>query len=115
MELIVEPLDHDTARIVLIGRLDITGSEAIDVQFTAAASAKRFLVVDLSGVGFLASIGIRALFAKAKMVQARGGRMVIAAPQPSVADVLDLTGVGQLIPIFADAEAARAHLATLAA
>lgn len=115
MELTVEHLDPDTACIVLTGRLDIAGSETINVPFTAAASAKRFLMVDMSGVGFLASIGIRTLFSKAKMVQARGGKMVIAAPPPNVSEVLELTGVGVLIPIFANRDAARAHLSNLVA
>jgi anti-anti-sigma factor len=115
MELFVEEIDRDTARLVLTGRMDIAGSEAIDVRFAAAANSKRFLMVDMSGVTFLASIGIRSLFAKAKMASAHGGRLVIAAPQPNVAEVLDLTGVPQLIPIFGDCESARAHLATLTA
>ena len=114
MDIAVETLDQDTARIFLTGRLDISGSQEIEVRFAAAAAARRFLVVDLSGVGFLASIGVRTLFSKAKMMQGRGGRMVITAPQANVAHVLELTGVPQLISIFPDLDAARAHLAALA-
>lgn len=114
MDIAVESLDENTSRIVLTGRMDIAGSESIEVAFAAAAADKRYLVVDMSGVAFLASIGIRSLFAKAKQMHGRGGKLVIAAPQPQVAQVLDMTGVPQLIPIFPDVESARDRLALTA-
>lgn len=114
MDFDVEQLDQDTARISLTGRLDIAGNEAVDLRFTATAATKRFVIVDLAGVSFLSSIGIRTLFAKAKMLHGRGGKLVIAAPQPSVAQVLEVTGVPQLIPVFDDIAAAQTYLAALA-
>jgi hypothetical protein len=41
----------------------------------------------------------------------RGGRMVLAAPQPLVRKVLVNAGVDQLMSVFDDVEAARADLA----
>lgn len=115
MDLTVEQLDTDTARVILAGRLDIAGSEAIDLRFTAVASKQRFVIVDMAEVSFLASIGIRALFSKAKALQGRGGKMVLVGPQPAVAQVLEVTGVPQLIPVFPDVAAARDYLAGLPA
>ena len=105
-------IDHqDTEnlrRIVITERLDITGTDAIAIKFAAlAASAQRRVVVDISTVTFLASIGIRALLTNAKAQQARGGRLVLfVGDNASIIKTLETTGVDILVPIFTDALAA---------
>lgn len=101
-------------RITITGRLDIPGTDEIATKFAAlSASAQRRVVVDLSAVSFLASIGIRAIITNAKAVQQRGGKMVLfVGDNTTVATTLDVTGVDDLIPMFADAgEAEQAALA----
>ena len=91
--------------------MDALGIEDIAMPFTAAAATRKALVaVDLAQVEFLASVGLRLLFANARTLQQRGGRMVLAAPQPNVSAVLDATGVGQLISVCATLDGACAAL-----
>ena len=100
-------------RISISGRLDIAGTDAIATHFTAlAASAPRRVIVDLTAVSFLASIGIRALITNAKALQQRGGKLVLlVGSNESVAKTLEATGIDTLIPMFADAgDAAQAAL-----
>ena len=100
------PGDGST-RLNLSGRMDVAGTESIDQAFTSqAASHKAAVIVDLSGVGFLASIGIRTLLTSAKAQGHRGGRLVLLNPQPMVESVLATAGVDTLIPIFRDLDAA---------
>ena len=100
-----------TTRLFLSGRMDVAGAESIDQAFTSlAASHKAAVIVDLSEVDFLASIGIRTLLTSAKAQARRGGRLVLMNPQPMVASVLATAGVDTLIPIFADLEAALLEL-----
>lgn len=70
------------------------------------------MVVDLSSLRFLASIGIRALITSAKAVRQRGGKMVlVVSHNSSVSMSLEATGINDLIPVFsnvADAERAAA-------
>lgn len=107
MRLESELLDDKTLKIMLDGRLDIEGTNAIDMQFTAlTATRKAAVLVDMSQVSFLASIGIRTLLSNAKACAARGGKMVLFAPQPLVRDVLVSCGVATLIPMFDDEPAA---------
>ncbi len=68
------------------------------------------MVVDLSGVDFLASIGIRLLTLTAKLVASRGGKMVILNPTPEVEHVLDVTGIPAIIPIYSHLESAETVL-----
>lgn len=101
MQIAVAELDGKIVHIALSGRMDALGVEDIAIPFTAAAATRNALVaVDLGHVEFLASIGLRQFFANARTLQQRGGRMVLAAPQPDVSAVLDATGVEQLIPVY---------------
>src|SRR5215475_7441209 len=60
-------------KIVILGRLDIPGTESVAGELEKLAAApKKGIVVDLSSLTFLASIGIRALFKSAKSVKERG-------------------------------------------
>ncbi len=101
-------------RIVISGRLDIPGTEGVAGQLVELTAApKKGVVVDLSGVKFLASIGIRALITSAKAVQKRGGKMVLVVNEGSTVIMsLEATGVDQLIPVFSNtADAERAAVA----
>ena len=111
MQLESELLDDHILKISLDGRLDIEGTQAIDMKFTALTATKKAAVlVDLSQVAFLASIGMRTLLSCAKANAARGGKMVLFNPQPMVKDVLETSGVTSLIPVYDDLEAAKESL-----
>ena len=106
---------HESLRhIRLTGRLDIAGIDDVSTTFAElSASTTRNVVVDLSDVTFLVSFGIRELITNAKLIQRRGGRMVIfVGDNKAVHKTLETTGIDTLIPTFADAsQADRAALA----
>jgi anti-anti-sigma factor len=108
-----EDSNNDLRYIRLSGRLDILGTGEVETKFAAlAATSKYRLVVDLSGVSFLASIGIRAIITNAKAQQQRGGRMVLfVGDNATVAKTIEATGIDTLVPMFSnlvDAEQAAA-------
>jgi anti-anti-sigma factor len=107
MQIDSELLDNKAIKVTLDGRLDIAGAEAIDLKFTALTATKNAAVlVDMSQVSFLASIGIRLLLSNAKACSLKGGKMVLFDVQPMVKDVLTSSGVATLIPILDDEQAA---------
>jgi anti-anti-sigma factor len=109
-----EDVNATFRRIALTGRMDSRGTDEIAVQFAALSTAeKRRVVVDLTGINFLASIGIRALLSNAKALQQKGGRMVLhVGANAAVTKTLEATGIDALIPMYADAaEAEKAALA----
>jgi anti-anti-sigma factor len=98
-----------TARVVLNGKLDISGAETVALPLATLSGGKSGLVLDMAGVTFLASIGIRHLVAASKALARRGGRLVLLNPNPMVTDVLETSGVVELMHIARnDAEAAAA-------
>lgn len=111
MRLESELLDDNILKITLDGRLDVEGTQSIDMKFTALTATKKAAVlVDMTNVSFLASIGMRTLLSCAKAASNRGGKLVLLNPQPMVREVMDRTGVASLIPVYDDLAAAKAAL-----
>lgn len=101
----------DLRRVFIAGRLDTSGMDSISARLVELARGpQRGVVVDLSAVQFLASIGIAALISSAKTVKARGGQLaLVVARDSAVMMSLEATGTDQFIPVFrklADAEQA---------
>ena len=87
--------------IKLDGRLDLNGTYSIEVQFVNQCAGDNVRVlVDLSGVNYVSSVGIPMLVNTAKSVVSRGGKMAFLSPQDNVLKVLELVGVTQVIPIY---------------
>ena len=111
MQIDSEKLENGITIVKLSGRLDILGTQAIDMKFTAiTATQKALVLVDMAEVSFLASLGMRTLISSAKALASRGGHMVICFPQANVMDVLETSGLSSLIPVFSDLDAAMAAL-----
>ena len=111
MNMQMQELENGIRRISLEGRLDMAGAQAIDIKFTGyTAAAKNRILVDLSKVEFIASIGLRTLISAAKAQKLRGGAMVLAGAQPLVAKVIETAGLAALIPSVPDEAAAIALL-----
>ncbi|MGB0748367.1 MAG: STAS domain-containing protein [Magnetospiraceae bacterium] len=110
MKMTVTPVTDDVKKVTLAGDMDLDGATKIDVGFAAVAGNTDKIMVDLSEVGFLASIGIRTLLVNAKTVQRRGGNMVVVNPQPMVEKVLRTSSIDQFIAIYPNADEALAAL-----
>jgi anti-anti-sigma factor len=95
-----------TAKIGLVGKLDIAGAEVVALPLATLAGGKKGVVVDLSGVTFLASIGVRHLVSATKTLARKGGKLVLLNPIPSVKEVLETSGVTDIMPIAASESAA---------
>jgi len=72
-------------------------------------------VVDLGGVDFIASIGIRHLVMAAKTVARGTGKLVLLAPNPMVTEILVIAGLDQLLPIVRSEGEARAAFGSASA
>ena len=108
MKLQYNELDSNIRLIKLTGKLDVYGVNSIDIEFIRCCSGDNLRVlVDLSGVNYISSIGIPMLINSAKTIASRGGKLALFKPRPNVAEILDLTGIPLIIPIFSDLESAK--------
>jgi anti-anti-sigma factor len=111
MELQVIQQDGELTRVALSGKLDVAGEHEIGDRFRELVAASEGpMLVDLADVTYLASLGIRLLFAGAKSLSARNLKMVVINPQPMVEEVLLSSGTVKLIPVAEDEAEARKFL-----
>jgi anti-anti-sigma factor len=111
MEITISEFGGVGKKVTLVGRLDITGAETIDLPLATIAGTKTSIVIDMVGVDFIASIGIRHLVMAAKAVARGAGKLVLLDPTPLVTDVLVTSGLDGLLPIVRSEDEARAMLA----
>jgi anti-anti-sigma factor len=101
--------EDGVVKVGLVGRLDTPGVDAVETRFTAAVVPRAArAVVDISGVEFIGSLGLRMFITIARAVTRRNGRMVLYAPQPFVAQVFETASLGDIIPVKPDATSALA-------
>ena len=112
MDMQISEIGGNVTCVRLSGRLDAPGAGSIDTPFTAAVVAQaRDAVVDLSGVSFVASMGIRLLIASARGLSLKGANMVLFGAQDLVYTALDQAALDQIIPIVATESEAIERLA----
>jgi len=103
LEIRCEELDPNIAKVNLSGRLDIAGVQDIELKFTVYTSAQRKpVIVDLSEVSLITSMGLGMLITNAKTLQTQGIPFILLNPQPPVEKVLLMSGLHDLLPIEKD-------------
>lgn len=99
--------DAGVVKVGLVGRLDTPGVDAVETRLTAALVPRAArAIVDLSGVEFIGSLGLRMFITIARTLSRRNGKMILYAPQPFVAQVLETASLGDIIPVRPDAASA---------
>ena len=106
MDMKVNQADSEITQVVLDGRFDIQGAQAVDARFDELAKSSKALVVDLTKVSFLASLGIRTLMLSAKTLIRHGGDMAVCGASESVEKVLRTTGFNEVAGMYPDYESA---------
>jgi anti-anti-sigma factor len=90
----------------------VTGSDAALVS--AQNSLKNIgitkAIVDLSAVPYIDSTGLAFVVELHKSLASRGGQLFLAEANDRVREVLEMTRIGEIIPLFQDVEDAEAAL-----
>jgi anti-anti-sigma factor len=102
-------LPGDILLVKLAGPLDIAGAGEIETPFSVISGKYSKVIVDLAGVTFLASIGIRVLVKAARTIASKKGRLAIFGSTDEASRVLRSTGIDTIIPVVADEKAAIAE------
>ena len=106
MEIQIEPQGQVT-RIVLAGSLDATTSDSVtDALLGQINEGNVNLVVDMSGVDFVSSVGLRVFLTVLREIRQKSGDLRMAAIQPGVSRMLTMSGFTSVMKSFDTAEAA---------
>ena len=87
------------ASIVLEGKLTVQTSPELSAAIDQLPVEVCDIDVDLAGVDYVASAGLRVLVACDKLAVRRGGRMHLLSPRDDVMDVLEMTGPSEVFAI----------------
>lgn len=87
----------DGRAVILAGELDLATVGQFEAQVEALASEPGDVVLDASGLEFLDSSGIRAIFSLARSL--RDGRLKIVQPGEQVRRVLELVHADAIVEL----------------
>ncbi|HEY9594933.1 MAG TPA: STAS domain-containing protein [Spirochaetia bacterium] len=97
--------DEDGLRVSLSGYLDGDSANSVITPLSSLVmgwSGAPKLVVDLSKLEYISSLGIGMLTTIAVSAHRRSIALTLCAPQPSVLHVLELLGIPRYIPVVMD-------------
>ncbi len=110
MQLTIEEIPGGITKAVLDGRMDIEGAGAVDMRLNVISGTAAKLLIDLSKVSFLASMGLRTLMTCARAIKSKGRKMALAGPQANIEKVLRSSGIDEVVDIYPTVDAAVAAL-----
>jgi anti-sigma B factor antagonist len=109
----------DTVVVAPTGRLDHDNCEAfragLDPHLDRATASGQRIVLDLSGLEYVSSAGLRCFMLAAKHARGKGGQIVLAALRPVVAEIFQISRFDLVFEIFASVREALGALSASAA
>lgn len=105
----------DAGIVTLSGRMDADWSAEFEkacIELTTGDRGVRHLIVDLTGLTYASSMGLRAFLAVAKARQEAGGELILVGLAGFVKQVFDLTRITSLFRTASSLDAARDALAS---
>jgi anti-sigma B factor antagonist len=115
--LAVHETDVDGVRLLeVFGELDLaTAPKLCSLLDAARIQRVKRVVVDLTGVDFCDSTGLRALMGASTELRVGGGRLAVALlPDGAVSRLFDVTGIREALPAFDSQGEALASVSRLA-
>lgn len=90
--------DSNALTIELVGRLDTTTAPALERSINENVENTTNLVLDLKGLEYISSAGLRVLLGAQKKMQ-KNGSMTLRNVCREVMDVFDMTGFADILVI----------------
>ena len=99
MELTTERRD-DVLSVRVSGRFDAAAGEAFEESLAESiAETDRAVILDLAGLDFIGSTGLRAVLTTAKTLHGRNAELVLCALSEPIRRVFRVTGFDRILPI----------------
>ena len=93
---ITKKVEGEKLTVALEGRLDTLTAPELEESLSSALEGIKELVLDLSGLEYLSSAGLRVVLSTFKTVSAAEGKMTICNANEMVSKVFELTGFGNI-------------------
>ena len=97
----------DQVVLLVSGRMDAENTPQFEETCGACiAEGVTSLVVDLGGLAYVSSMGLRSFISIGKTLQAKGGALRICRLNGLVKQVFQITGLIQIFPVYESVESA---------
>lgn len=104
----------DVMILTLAGRIDNSTTDGLKASLDAYAATSRTggdrLVLDFSKVDYISSVGLRVLMLAAKQSREQGGTIVVAALQPVVREIFEISRFNLVFECFPSVREALAKI-----
>lgn len=87
------------------GRIDSNTANDLEAVLPPRVQTHPATVMDLTGVSYVSSAGLRVLLKGAKIAKASGHKLVLTGLAPSVREVFDISGFSAIFTIMEDVDA----------
>ncbi len=84
------------------GRIDFAGAQVLEGALAPALvpdGPVRGIVIDLAGVDYISSVGLRVLMVAAKAMRARKAVIAVASLQPVVAEIFEISRFHHVVDV----------------
>jgi anti-sigma B factor antagonist len=109
--MVIEPLEDDAVRVVVEGELAGPSAYTLDTELRRVeATRPRWLLLDLSALGFIDSAGLSRLLAAHRRARREGRRLMVVQGNGAVRRLIALTALDHQLEVFSDTGAAVAAL-----
>lgn len=106
-----EAVKQGLHKIALTGTLDAPGTMTIEDNFRERLQGLGGrIIVDLSGVDYMSSYGLRMFLVAAKTLRSQGGELHLAAPNENVMQIIRVAGYDTMFPVYSTVEEAILNL-----
>jgi anti-anti-sigma factor len=106
---VTQPTTH-RVRVALKGRLDTQTYSQCEERLRPLLATAHDLILDLSQLEYLSSMGLRVLLITSKTMHSRGGKCVLSNPQPPIRAVIEIAKALPTETIFASVAEADSYL-----
>lgn len=104
---IAETTERGATIVAPTGKIDTLTAKAFEAELKKRIDGENgALLVDMSGVDYVSSFGLRSLLIAAKQLAPAGRKYVLFGLSPHVHDVLRVSGFLKIIPVVATREQA---------
>lgn len=96
--------DGDVHVLALSGELDLSGAPVVEQELASIAPAApdaNTMIIDLRGLTFIDSTGLRLLIETSRRTEACGQHLLLVPPVERVFRVFEITGLDRLLPFEA--------------
>lgn len=108
--------DRGLATLAIGGRLDAQTAPELDAAAVTAGEGvndNATIVLDMKGLDYISSAGLRSIAKLRRAMQARGGTVLLVNPQPQVRKVFDIVKAVPVNEVFTSIAELDAYLDTM--